>query len=184
MSQKMRLALLLCTLSPLFAHARSDVAAPVDHAHALDNAFGVMCQIEAPDFDHLVAKATAMRMKVLNERTSTTPTGEAVLERAWVGMLKTGPFALRAEQMSGPKGIVTTCAVEGPVPSVDAFRDIVIGAHHVNPAQQAQMVDGSPTYYWDNFSGDGSTLIMRTMEQPTAHFVQLKLVNMVKAVAP
>lgn len=180
----MRLALLACVLVPMLASARDDAKAPVDQAHALINSFGVMCRLEAPDFDHLVAKATAMRMKVLDDRTSTTPKGEHVLDRAWIGMLTTGPFALRAEQMIGPKGIVTSCAVEGPVPDVDAFRDIVIQTHHLNPAQQPQMAEGARTYYWDNFTGDGSTLIMRDMERPTAHFVQVKLVNMVKAVAP
>jgi hypothetical protein len=41
-------------------------------------------------------------------------------------MLTTGPFALRTEKMSGAKGVMTTCAIEGPVPNVDEFRGIVV----------------------------------------------------------
>jgi hypothetical protein len=179
-----RLALFFCTLLPLqHAQATDDLKAPADRARSLLNSFDVMCNLAMPNFDHLAAKATAMRMMMLDEQSETTPTGETVQEKAWVSMLTTGPFALRIEKMSGLKGIVTTCAIEGPVPDVDAFREIVIKTHRLSTTQKAQMIEGARTYYWDNYSGDGSTLVVRDFERPSGHFVQVKLVNMGKTEA-
>lgn len=73
-------------------------------------------------------------------------------------MLTTGPFALRIEKMSGSKGVVTSCAIEGPVPNVDAFRGIVIKAMYLTTTAEPQVIEGSRTYYWDNYAGDCTTV--------------------------
>src|SRR5471030_2193521 len=97
-----------------------------DRASSLFNSFEVMCNLSLPNFEQLAAQASAMRMKILEDESESTPTGEAVRRKSWFGSLKTGPFALRIETMSGSKGISTSCAIEGAVPDVDEFRDIVI----------------------------------------------------------
>jgi hypothetical protein len=99
-------------------------------------------------------------------------------------MLTTGPFALRAEKMSGAKGVVTTCAIEGQVPNVDEFRGIVVKKMRLTTVSETKVIEGSRAYYWDNYSGDGSTVIVRDMDRPAGHFVQVKLVNMVKPGMP
>lgn len=164
------LALVLCTLFPLQAKAVDDPKAPIDRARSLLNSFDVICNLAPPDFDHLTAQATAMRMKILDEKSEMTASGETVQRKAWFGMLTSGPLALRIDKMSGSRGVVTTCAIEGPVPDVDAFRKIVIKSHRLNVMQEPQMVDGTRTYYWDNYSGDESTLMVRDFERPSGHF--------------
>jgi invasion protein IalB len=180
-----RFALMICALLPLHTkaseQANEQTQPPATQASALLNTFDVMCNLGPPNFDKLTAQATAMRMRLLDERSETIGAGELMQAKAWVGMLTTGPFALRIDKMSGVKGVVTTCAVDGPVPDVDAFRQSVIVSHRLNPNQPAEMVDGTRTYYWDKFGGTPYTLVLRDMEKPSGHFVQIKLVDMVPA---
>jgi hypothetical protein len=175
------LALIMCTMLPFAASAFDDIRPPPDRAHSLLNSFEVMCNLNTPNFEHLSAQATAMRMKVLGDTSETTPAGETVQRKGWVGMLTTGPFALHIEKMSGSKGVATSCAIEGPVPNMDEFREIVIKTLHLTTPPEQQTIEGSHTYYWDNHSGDGRTVIVRNMERPAGHFVQVKLVSMAKA---
>lgn len=176
-------ALALCAALPFAAHAADDVRLPADRAGSLLNAFQVMCTADRTDFDHLSAQATAMRMQVLADDTQTSPTGETVRTKGWVGMLTTGPFALRTEQMSGAKGIATSCSVEGPVPDVDAFRGAVIQALRVDGSRAPEMIEGARVYYWDDYGGAGDSLVLRDMDRHAGHFVQVKRVRMIKAPA-
>jgi len=180
----MRLPLLLCTLLPFCAQAVDTPAPPLDRPHSLLNSFDVMCNLEPPNFEHLSAKASAMHLKTMGEDTQTTPTGETMQTRSWLGMLTTGAFALTIERMSGAKGVATSCAIEGPVPDVAAFREIVASTHHLNATPEKQVVDGSNTYYWDHYTREGWTLMVRDFERPGGHFVQVKLLAMAKAGAP
>jgi hypothetical protein len=168
-------------LFPLHANAEDEAKPQLDRPRSLLNAFEVMCNLNAPDFQRLSAQAAAMRMKVLEDDSESAPAGETVQRKAWVGALTTGPFALRIEKMSGAKGLATSCGIEGPVPDVDAFRDIVIKTLHLAASPAPEVIEGSRTYYWDNYAGDGTTAIVRDMERPSGHFVQVKLVRMVKA---
>jgi hypothetical protein len=67
---------------------------------------------------------------------------------------------------------------------VDEFRQIAIKAMHLTAISETKVIDGSRADYWDNYSGDGSTVVVRDMERPSGHFVQVKLVNMAKAGMP
>jgi hypothetical protein len=175
------LALIVCILLPFAASALDDVKPARDQAHSLLNSFGVMCNLETPNFEHLSAKAVAMRMKVLEDTSETIPAGEIVQRKGWFGMLTTGPFALRIEKMTGSKGVVTSCAIEGPVPNMDAFREIVTEELHLTTPPEEKTSDGARVYYWDSRSGDAPTIIVRTMERPAGHFVQVKMVSTTKA---
>jgi hypothetical protein len=135
--------------------------------------------LNTPNFEHLNAQATAMRMKVLGDISETTPAGETVQRKGWVGMLATGPFALYIEKMSGTKGVATSCAIEGPVPNMDEFREIVIKALNLTTSPEEQTIEGARAYYWDDHSG--RTVVVRNMERSSGHFVQVKLVNMANA---
>jgi hypothetical protein len=181
---QVRLALICCTLLSFIANAANaadEPKLPPGKAGSLFNSFEVICNVGAPSFEHLSGLAVAMRMKVLEDESETTPTVETIQKKAWVGMLTTGPFALRAEKMSGAKGVVTSCAIEGPVPDVDEFRAMVVKAMHLKTISETRVTEGSRADYWDDDSGEGRTVIVRDMERPSGHFVQVKLVNMAKA---
>lgn len=49
---------------------------------------------------------------------------------------------------------------------------------------EKQLVDGTNTYYWDNYTRDGWTLMVRDFERPAGHFVQVKLLAMAKPGTP
>jgi FlaG/FlaF family flagellin (archaellin) len=173
--------LLICsTFFPFAAYAFNDNSAIPDRAVSLFNSFEVMCNLGALDFDHLSAQAAAMHMAVLENASEAPQTGETIQRKAWVGTLSSGPFALRTEKMSGAKGVATSCAIEGPVPDVDEFRKLVVNTLRLNGTPEHQAVDGSNTYYWDDYSGNGTTVIVRDMDRQSGHFVQVKLVKMVE----
>ena len=172
--------LIYCTLFPFAAHAGDPTKPVLDRAHSLFNSFEVMCNLSTPNFEHLSAQAAAMRMKVLEDVSETTQIGETVQRKGWVDTLTSGPFALRTEKMSGSKGIATSCSIEGPIPDIDEFRKVVIKKLHLNTAPESQVVEGGHTYYWDNYAGHGTTVMVRDMDRRTGHFVQVKLLNMVE----
>jgi len=176
--------LIYCAFLPLAAHAVDDAKPPPGRADSLLNSFEVMCNLETPDFEKLSAKAAAMRMQVLEDVSETRQAGQSVQRKAWVGTLATGPFALGTEKMSGAKGVATSCSIEGPVPDVDAFRKLLINTMHLNNPTEVQVIEGSHVSYWDNRPGTGMTVIVRDMERPGGHFVQVKLLNMVGSHAP
>ena len=176
--------LICCALLPFAAHAADDPKPPSGRAETLLNSFEVMCNLEAPNFDRLSAKAAAMRMQVLEDVSDIPEAGQSIHRKAWVGMLSTGPFALHTEKMSGAKGVATSCAIEGPVPDVAAFRTLVIDTMHLNEPTEVQVIEGSHASYWDNHPGKGMSVIVRDMERPGGHFVQVKLVDMVESHTP
>ncbi|WP_156116793.1 hypothetical protein [Massilia sp. 9096] len=175
------LALIVCTTCALTARGADEARSPAERDGSLINAFQVMCTLQTPDFDHLSGQAGAMRMKMLGDDTSTTPTGETIHEKAWFGMLTTGSFALRTEQMRGIKGVSTSCAIEGSVADVAAFRDAAIKTLRLGPSSEQRTAEGVHATYWDGYGGEGDTLVLSDMERPAGHFMQVKLLNMVKA---
>ncbi len=175
-----KLALVISTMIPFTASAFEDVKPQPDRAHSLFNSFAVMCNLKASNFENLSIQATAMRMGVLEDTSETGPAGETVQKKGWFGMLTTGPFGLHIEKMSGSKGVATSCAIEGAVPNGDAFREITIKALNLTTPTEQQAIEGASTYFWDNYNGDGNTVIVRNMVRPAGHFVQVKLVSMAK----
>jgi hypothetical protein len=176
--------LIYCAFLPCAAHAADDAKPPSGRADSLLNAFEVMCNLETPDFEKLSAKAAAMRMQVLEDISELPQAGQSIQRKAWVGMLTTGPFALGTEKMSGAKGVATSCSIEGPVPDVDAFRQLVINTMHLSDPTEVKVVEGSHVSYWDNRPGKGMTIMVRDMERPGGHFVQVKLLDMVGSHTP
>ncbi len=172
--------LLSFALLPIAAQAAENGVASWSRADSLFNAFQVLCNLRDPDMRQLSAQAIAMRMDVLEDVSETTRSGETVQRKGWLGLLGDDPFALRVEEMRGAKGIATSCAIEGPVPDPDAFRTMAMNKLHLNGSPERQMVDGEPTYYWDNYAGTGMTIVMRDAVRPSSRFVQVKLINMVK----
>lgn len=179
--QSALLGLIVCATCSWTARAADDAMPPADRNGSIINAFQVMCTLQAPDFDHLAGQATAMRMHVFADDTSTTPTGETIRQTAWAGMLGTGSFALRAEQMRGVKGVSTSCGVEGRVADVAAFREAAIKTLRLNASSEQRTIEGSHATYWDGYFNEGGTLVLTDMERPAGHYVQLKLLYMVKA---
>lgn len=178
-----RLMLAVVMSLPFGANAADGAQAPPDRAHSLFNSFELMCNLRAPDFEQLSAQAAAMRMQALEDESSSTANGEAIRRKGWVGMLSTGAFALRIESMSGSKGTTTSCAIEGPVPDAEVFRGIVISTFRLTAVAEVQVHGTERSYYWDGYAGDGTTLVVRDMDKPSGHFVQVKLLNMIKAEA-
>lgn len=172
-------ALIICTLLPLAAQAFEDAGLPIDRASSLLDSFEVMCHLATPNFEHLVAQAAAMQLLALEDASETTPSGEVIRRRGWIGTLATGPFALRAEKMSGAKGVSTSCSIEGAVPDSVAFRHMVIQRLHLNTAPELETINGAHTYYWDNHDGPGNTVLVGDMDRPNGHFVRVKLLSMV-----
>lgn len=173
---------------PLFASdaraAGAGPAPPMDRAAALVNAFEVMCTLNTLDVDVLSAYAKGVRMAPLADEATSTPTGEKVRERRWAGSLTTGPFVLRVEEMRGAKGVVTACAIDGPVPDADAFRAAVMRSQGLASAPAPQQVDGTATYYWDHIAQDAegdTSLVVRAMVVSGQTLSEVKRVRMVKA---
>jgi hypothetical protein len=172
-------ALALGMLLPLGV-GMAEGGAPMDRAHSLFNAFEVMCNLDIPNIDALTARASAMRMVALEDLSGPVAPAETLRKKSWTGPLTTGPFVLRAETLSGPKGITTACSVEGAVPDVAQFREVVIRDLRLGVPSESQNSGGSASDYWDGYVDKGSTLVIRSSPKGAAKFVQVKLLNMVK----
>jgi hypothetical protein len=173
-----------CTFILLPAHAFQEIKPTFSRASSLLNSFEVMCNLQTPDFENLAAQATAMQMIALEDESETTPSAEVIRRRGWVGMLTSGPFALRAEKMSGVRGVSTSCSIEGAVPDADDFRNLVVKQLQLVSAPEIQTIEGSHTYYWDNHLENGTAILVGDIKRPSGPFVRVKLLTMVKKRAP
>jgi hypothetical protein len=163
---------------PPRSQAASDNGSPPDRAHSLVNTFSIMCTLELPNFDHIDAKATAMRMQLQAMNTAPSAEGSVTRSKTWVGNLTTGPFALLVDEMSGPKGKATSCAVIGGVPDVDDFRAEAINAIKLPTAPQPEIgKDGSRSFVWDQLFGPGTTFIIRDFKPSGKPGVMLKVLT-------
>lgn len=99
-------ALFCITKATVGASAAETKALPIPHNHeqALINAFEVMCNLELPNFEHLAARATAMRMQPQDVARLALPNNLTLRRKAWNGKLTTGPFSLLVDETSGPTG--------------------------------------------------------------------------------
>ncbi|HLA33930.1 MAG TPA: hypothetical protein VJ001_03580 [Rhodocyclaceae bacterium] len=163
----------------LSAHAESDSSPPLKRAQSVINAFQVMCTLELPKFDDISAKATAMRMQLQSDSKTPTAGGAKTRQKAWGGGLTTGPFALFLDEMAGPKGTATGCAVAAEVPDVDAFRTEAINTMKLALMKAPELgADGSRSYVWDGVYGPGTTLILRDFKPYGKPGAILKLLSM------
>lgn len=96
---------------------------------------------------------------------------------AWFGSLTAGPFMLLLDEMTGSKGHVTSCAITAEVPDTEAFENETISTLKlVNMIQPEIRADGSRSYFWDGFYGEGTTLLLRDFKPSGKPGVMLKLI--------
>lgn len=169
--------LLLSVVFPTNAENTNEL--PLNRAQSVINTFQVMCTLELPKFEQIEAKATAMRMQLQADNKGALTENVVTRSKAWGGGLTTGPFALLLDEMSGPKGKATGCAVAAEVPDSDTFR-----AEAINTLKLAAMrtpeigADGSRSFVWDGIYGTGTTLILRDFKPTGRPGVMLKLLFM------
>ena len=161
------------------SRAADDNKLPLTRDESVINTFQVMCTLELPNFGHIDAKAAAMRMQLQGDNKADSPGNTVTRSKSWVGSLTTGPFVLLLDEMSGPKGKATGCAIVGNVPDADAFRTATVKVIKLPSIPQPDMPsDGSRSYVWDGFFGLGTTLILRDFKPSGRPGVMLKLVAM------
>ncbi len=169
-------------LSVSLSAAGGDVIKPpVDQAASLFGAFHIMCNLKPPNFESLTAYAAALRLLPLEEATEVEPDGATLTRKAWIGSLTTGPFALRVEKMSGAKGVLTSCAIEGQVPDTELFRAMVVTRMQLRGTPEHELRDGTNIYFWENYGDTGMNVAVRDMDRPSGRFAQIKLLQMVPA---
>lgn len=150
----------------------------MDRDHSVLNAFQVMCNLESPDFSRIDAKATAMRMHVQSEASGPSANGTVTRHKVWVGGLTTGPFALLLDEMDGPKGTATACAIAAQVPDADAFRIATIDGLKLTSTSEQLDPTGAKQSEWRDVSGPHTDLVLRTIVKGETASVMVKLVSM------
>ena len=165
-------AILLAVLLQVSPGAAED--APMSRDASLINAFQIMCQLEPLDFERLDARATAMHMQVQHDATNPSANDTTTRSKAWSGSLKTGPFALMADDMKGPKGVSTACSIVGGVPDVGAFQSDLIKTLHLDASAQTGQAPGGTEW----IIGAGSKIILRNARNNGQQAVMVKLVTM------
>jgi hypothetical protein len=144
------------------------------------NAFQVMCTLELPNFDHLDAKAAAMKMMLQAKKLGPSADDTITRSKIWAGGLKDGPFLLFIDEMTGAKGRSTACAVVGDVPDVDAFRSEAIDTIKLQGDPVPEMGnDGSRSFVWNGKFGPGTVVIMRDFAPAGKRGVMVKLLSKV-----
>ena len=174
------LACLLISSSIGAAHAQSSAPTTPSREESLINSFEIMCNLETPVFEHIDAHATGMRMKLTADTTTPSAGDTMMRNKAWVGGLTTGPFFLFDDELSGPKGVTTACAVGGPTPDPDAFRAEAVKELKLASEPEPEFLpDGSRSYLWKAFAGAGTTLVIRDLTPSHRGGVMMKLLSMV-----
>jgi hypothetical protein len=161
------------------SQAASDNPISFDRAQSVINTFQILCTIELPNFEHIAATATAMRMQLQADNNVASPGDTVTHSKSWVGGLTTGPFLLLLDEMSGSKGRSTSCAVAGDVPVLDDFRADAVNAMKLPAVPSPDMrSDGSRSFIWDGTFGPGTTLILLDFKPSAKPGVMLKLLTM------
>lgn len=173
---------LVCTLAACFtlSYAEPETSnPPLNRAQSVINAFQVMCTLEIPKFDEIAAKATAMRMQLQADNNAPSSGDVTRRQKVWGGGLTTGSFALLLDEMAGPKGTATGCAITAEVPDIDAFRTDAINAMKLSAMKSPESgADGSRSFVWDSVYGPGTTVIVRDFKPSGKPGVMLRLVSM------
>ena len=145
---------------PCFASAQPD-STPMDRNDSLINAFEVMCTLELPNFSHIDAKATAMRMHVVYDVTKPSSFGAPIRRKGRSSALTMGSFGLLSDALTGPKGTVDSCVVFGQIDDADAFQAAFMKTIKSAPTLQNVDATGAPVSVWRDYLGPGTTLIFR-----------------------
>lgn len=136
---------------------------PTNHQESVINAFSVMCNIELPNFDHLAARAAAMRMSPVNIQPVPLPNGMRIRRGGWNGKLTTGPFTLLVDETSMPAGVITTCAVVSNVGDADAFRAEVIRELELGTEPRPTFLGGHRAFIFKSTSPTAPSLIIEDL---------------------
>lgn len=165
MRRLMALSAVLVAISPSVSAAPPDPATATRDG-SLINAFQVMCMLEPPNFSRLDAKAAAMQLKPGNSTVSPSGGNTTTRHKEWAGALKSEPFVLIIDEMSGSKGISTACAVGGAVADVKAFKADFLQTMRLPPTPTTQQEqEGTRSLLWDNVEGAGTTVILRDLSR-------------------
>jgi len=162
-------------LRPAYAASPSD---PSRDASVI-NAFQVMCDLTAPNFEGISARATAMHMQTQDAQPPSTDGNVRTEHKAWLGRLATGPFGLLLDRLSGPKGTSTSCAVFGSVADPDIFRNELVKEMKLQAASSPEVANGARSFEWRNRSGAGTTRILRDFTPSGKPGVMVKILSMV-----
>jgi len=152
---------------------------PFTREQSVINTFQVMCQLETLSFDRLNERATLMRMVLLDSKKAASIQNTFTRSKSWAGGLGSGPFVFLLDEMSGAKGVTTSCAVLADVPDVDSFRTEALKELNLKNLPAPELgSDGSRSYLWVKPYGEGSTLIIRNLKQSGRPGVMIKLLVM------
>lgn len=154
----------------------SESKIPFTRDQSVINAFQIMCQLSTLKFDSLSARAMAMRMVLQDNQKTPSSHGTMIQSKSWIGNLTTGPFIYMLEEMSGPKGVSTSCAVVADVSNQDADRLEAIKELNLKKMPSLDIGgDGSRTYIWDR---SPEKLIIREYQSVGRSGVMIKILTM------
>jgi hypothetical protein len=174
------LALFMCSVVTWPSAAAEDTLPHFTRAQSVINAYQVMCTLELPNFDHLDAKATAMKMHLQSSTSSPSANNTVTRRKTWIGALTSGPFILLIDEMSGAKGRSTACAVAVDVPDIEAFRTEAVSMLKLRDVPAPEFGhDGSRSYVWEPAYGPGTTVIMRDFTPVKRPGIMVKLLSTV-----
>jgi len=154
--------------------AYSENQHPLTRSQSVLNTFQVLCTLEAFDFERLNARAEAMHMLLQEDKQAPSVQNTVMRSKSWLGFLKTGPFLLQVEEMSGAKGVSGSCAVVADVPDVDGFRTETVKDMHLKDLSPEIGHDNSRSYVWEKVYGQGTTLIIRDFKPTGRSGVMMK----------
>ena len=148
-------------LSMLLLSAVNVAAATRDAS--LINSFQVLCALEAPVFDSIDKRATAMRLPVRRDLRTPSGGGPSVAHaKSWLMLLTTGPHELLASEADGPAGHIESCGISAPDPNGESFKKELTATMKLGqPSSTATSPDGvMRTTIWKEAYGTGTWLQM------------------------
>ena len=153
---------------------------PQNYDQALINTFAIMCTLELPNFDHLDARATAMRLQPQKAVPLQLPNGVTLRRKVWGGNLTMGIFTLYVDEISGPTEIITTCANSGNVSDVNSFRAEVMREFRLPTEPKPIFIGGHRAFIFENYAGNGTSLILDDLTPSGLPSIQIKLSSIKK----
>jgi hypothetical protein len=128
---------------------------------ALVNSFQVFCTLEVPDFAALDAKATAMKLSVLDDLGTPRRDGFFVHSKSWLMPLTTGTLAVGAAESRGPKGEVVGCSIYAPDARGDEVKRELMRAMDIgDPFNENVADDGQRVTVWRTKMGSDDVTVM------------------------
>jgi hypothetical protein len=128
---------------------------------SLVNSFRVFCTLEVPDFAALDAKATAMKLPVLDDLGTPRRDGPFVHSKSWLMRLTAGTLAVVAAESRGPKGEVVGCGIYAPNAGGDEVKLELMKAMDLgDPFNENVSDDGQRITIWRTKIGSDDVTVM------------------------